>query len=237
MAAIFFVSQNILRTFLVVPIYYRPSQFQTPISLKLSLHSNDSPSFSDPTLYSSLVGGLQYLTFTRPDIAFAVNQVSQFMHSPLDIHYTAVKQILRYLHGTLNHGLFVAGGSLGSLQCYTDADWAGCPTTRRSTSAYSNVVLRSSAEAEYRSVAHAAAELTCTIYLAHNPVQHARTKHIEIDVHFVREKVASGTLQVQYVPSQDQLADLLTKAVPSPRLLYLRDKLYVLSDHASLEGE
>ncbi|OIT01020.1 putative mitochondrial protein, partial [Nicotiana attenuata] len=247
----------------------------TPLSPKSLQHSDDSSPFSDPTLYRSLVGGLQYLTFTCPDIAFAVNQVSQFMHSPLDIHYTAVKRILRYLHGSLSHGLFIPGGSIDSLHCYNDADWAGCSITRRSTAAYciflgpnliswsskkQNVVSRSSAEAEYRAVAHAAAEFTwlhsllkelhvsssspstifcdniSSIYLAQNPVQHARTKHVEIDIHFVREKVAAGILQVHYVPSQDQLADLFTKALPSPRLLFLRNKLCILPDHASLEG-
>ncbi|XP_070009825.1 uncharacterized mitochondrial protein AtMg00810-like [Nicotiana sylvestris] len=108
----------------------------TPLSSKTLLHTSDSPPFSNPTLYRSLVGGLQYLTFTRPDIAFIVNQVSQFMHTPLEVHYTVVKRILHYLNGSLSHGLFIRGGSMDQLTCYSDADWAGCPTTRRSTSAY-----------------------------------------------------------------------------------------------------
>nr|XP_016472567.1 PREDICTED: uncharacterized mitochondrial protein AtMg00810-like [Nicotiana tabacum] len=147
----------------------------TPISPKNSLHTTDSPPFSDPTLYRSLVGGLQYLKFTCPDIAFAVNQVSQFMHPPLVAHYTVVKHILRYLNNSLSHGLFISGGSVDHLECYSDANWAGCPSTRCSTSAFclflgpnlvsrsskkQNVVSRSSAEAEYRSVAHVAAEVT-----------------------------------------------------------------------------
>ncbi|WMV51038.1 hypothetical protein MTR67_044423 [Solanum verrucosum] len=205
----------------------------TPLSPKSLIAFDKSPPFFDPSLYRSLVGGLQYLTFSRPDIAFSISQVAQFMHSPLDIHFTAVKRILYYLRGSINHGLFIPGGSIGSLTCYTDADWAGYPTTRRSTSAYcifignnliswsskkQSVVSRSSAEAEYRFVAHGTAEISwllsllgdlhiqqsspstiycdniISIYLSHNPVHHARTKHIEIDIHFVREKVASGVL-------------------------------------------
>nr|XP_016508857.1 PREDICTED: uncharacterized mitochondrial protein AtMg00810-like [Nicotiana tabacum] len=108
----------------------------SPISPKSIHNSSDSSPFSDATLYRSLVGGLQYLTFTRPDIAFAVNRVSQFMHSPSVTHFTAVKRILRYLNVSLTRGLFIPGGSIDSLSCYSDADWAGCPTTRRSTSAF-----------------------------------------------------------------------------------------------------
>ncbi|WMV14413.1 hypothetical protein MTR67_007798 [Solanum verrucosum] len=198
------------------------------------------------------------------------------MHSPLDIHFTAVKRILRYLCGSINHGLFIPGGSIGSLTCYTNADCAGCPTTRRSTSTYciflgnnliswsskkQSVVSHSSAEAEYRSVAHGTAEISwllsllgdlyiqlsspstiycdniSSIYLAHNPIHHACTKHIEIDIHFVREKVASGVLQVRYVPSADQLADLLMKSLPYAQFSFLRDKLNICRDPASLEGE
>jgi histone deacetylase 1/2 len=80
---------------------------------------------SDPTLYRSIVGALQYETLTRPDIAFSVNKVCQFMSQPLESHWKAVKRILRYLKGTLNHGLLLSPAASGppfSLRAYSDAD-------------------------------------------------------------------------------------------------------------------
>ncbi|VVA37991.1 PREDICTED: poly [Prunus dulcis] len=100
---------------------------------RLSLH--DGAPLDDPSEYRSVVGALQYLTLTRPDIAFAVNHVCQFMHQPTSAHWVAVKRILRYLNGTSTHGLFYKPGSL-SLMAYSDADYAGDPDDRRSTGGY-----------------------------------------------------------------------------------------------------
>ena len=76
----------------------------TPMSTSLDPYTI-APPFNDPSLYRRLVGSLQYLTFTRPDIAFSVNRVSQFMHKPTVIHFSAVKRILRYLRGTPTLGI------------------------------------------------------------------------------------------------------------------------------------
>uniref|UniRef100_A0A2N9IZ37 Reverse transcriptase Ty1/copia-type domain-containing protein n=1 Tax=Fagus sylvatica TaxID=28930 RepID=A0A2N9IZ37_FAGSY len=155
----------------------------TPMVVSQHLSAN-GPLFPDPTLYRSLVGALQYLTITRPDIAHAVNSVSQFLHAPTADHFLAVKRILRYVKGTLHFGLtFRPSAAPGTLVAYSDADWAGCPDTRRSTSGYSiylgdnlvswsakkqPTVSRSSCESEYRALAMTAAELLWLTHLLHD---------------------------------------------------------------------
>lgn len=98
---------------------------------KLSLY--DGIILDDPTSYRQIVGALQYLTFTRPDIMYAVQQVCQFMHSPRDTHLQAVKRILRYLKATIDFGISFILTSSSTLTGYVDSDWAGCPDRRRST--------------------------------------------------------------------------------------------------------
>jgi len=137
------------------------------------LLKDDGQPYSHPQQYRSIVGALQYLTFTRPDIAFSVNQACQFMHNPMHSHVVAVKRILRYLKGILDVGLHFQAGPL-NLQAYNDADWVGDPNDRRSVSGSivflgsspiswaskkQHTVSRSSTEAEYRALAIAAAEL------------------------------------------------------------------------------
>ncbi|PKI61253.1 hypothetical protein CRG98_018352 [Punica granatum] len=99
---------------------------------RLSLH--DGHPFEDPSLYRSVVGSLQYLSLTRLDIAYAVNQVCQFMHKPSMTHWLAIKRILRYLKGTITYGLHLRSGSISALHGYSDADWAGNPDDRRCSS-------------------------------------------------------------------------------------------------------
>nr|GFA21490.1 ribonuclease H-like domain-containing protein [Tanacetum cinerariifolium] len=145
---------------------------RTPVDTESKLGS-DGDSVSDPTLYRSLAGALQYLTFTRPDLSYAIQQVFLYMHDHRDPHFTALKRIIRYVRGTLDYGLQLHVSSTTQLSAYTDADWAGCPVTRRSTSGCCvflgdnllswyvkrQVTLsRSSAEAEYRGVANVVAE-------------------------------------------------------------------------------
>ncbi|VVA41216.1 PREDICTED: Retrovirus-related Pol poly from transposon, partial [Prunus dulcis] len=95
------------------------------------LLKDDGKPYSHPEQYRSIVGALQYLTFTRPDIAFSVNQACQFMHNPMESHVVAVKRILRYLKGTIDFGIWFKPGLL-HLHAYSDADWAGDPNDRRS---------------------------------------------------------------------------------------------------------
>ncbi|GKB52362.1 ribonuclease H-like domain-containing protein [Tanacetum coccineum] len=248
---------------------------RTPVDTESKLGSDGDP-VSDPTLYRSLAGALQYLTFTRPDISYAVQQVCLYMHDPRAPHFTALKRILRYVRGTLTFGLQIHASTTAQLTAYTDADWAGCPVTRRSTSGYCvflgdnllswsakrQVTLsRSSAEAEYRGVANVVAETawirnlllelhapltTATlvycdnvsaVYLTTNPVQHQRTKHIEIDIHFVRDYVASGQVRVLHIPSRFQYADIFTKGLPSALFCDFRSSLNVRRSPVLTAGE
>ena len=82
------------------------------------------------------MGGLQYLLLTRPDLSFAVNRVCQFLHKPTDAHYSAVKRILRFVNGTLDHGLLLHSSGSSYVAVYSDADWAGDVSDRRSTGGY-----------------------------------------------------------------------------------------------------
>ncbi|GJU35503.1 ribonuclease H-like domain-containing protein [Tanacetum coccineum] len=195
---------------------------------------SDGDSVSDPTLYQSLAGSLQYLTFTRPDISYAVQQVCLHMHDPRERYFSALKRILWYDHGTLDYGLQLLSSSTIDLVAYSDADCA---------------------EAEYRGVANAIAE-TCwlrnlrhelhaplssatlvycdnisTVYLSCNPVQHQRTKHIEIDIHFVRDLVVTGQVRVLHVPSHYHVA------LPSALFEEFRSSLSVRCPPAPTAGE
>ncbi|GAV87485.1 hypothetical protein CFOL_v3_30911 [Cephalotus follicularis] len=237
----------------------------------------------DPEKYRRLVGKLNYLTITRPDISFDVSAVSQFMSASHTTHWQAVLHIVRYLKGAPGRGLIfrdrghlhIAGYS--DLDCfevtgYSDADCAGCPVDRRSTSGYcvflefgllhflggnlvswkskkQSVVSLSSAETEYRVMANVTGELQwihmllteigfsvtrpstlhcdnkSTMHIASNSVFHERTKHIEVDCHFVCEKVNCGELKLVHTRSEEQLADIFTKPLRSGRVSYICHQL------------
>ena len=144
----------------------------TPIDAKGKLDADGTP-VDDAHSYRSLAGALQYLTITRPDITFVVQQVCLHMHDPRTPHLALLKRILWYIRGTTQHGLMLRASSDFNITTYSDANWGGCPDTRRSTSGFyvylgdslvswsskrQPTVSRSSAEAEYRAVANAAAE-------------------------------------------------------------------------------
>ncbi|XP_020424442.1 uncharacterized protein LOC109950305 [Prunus persica] len=114
-----------------------PKPASTPLAAKIFLSIFDGALISNSTEYRELVGSLQYLTLTHPDISFVVNTVAQFMNAPLTSHFVAVKQIIRYIKGTIDLGLtFTPQTAVAHLSTYSDADWAGCPDSRRSTTGY-----------------------------------------------------------------------------------------------------
>ncbi|KAI3723537.1 hypothetical protein L2E82_35180 [Cichorium intybus] len=248
----------------------------TPVDTSSKLSATAGSPLPDGTLYRSLAGALQYLTFTRPDISYAVQQVCLFMHAPRDSHFHFMKRILRYLKGTLDYGIHITPSRSHHLIAYSDADWGGCPDSRRSTSGYcvylgdnlvswsskrQHTISRSSAEAEYRGVANAVAETSwlrnlllelhvpvtkafviycdnvSAVYLSGNPVQHQRTKHVKIDIHFVREKVRVGHIRVLHVPAAYQYADIFTKGLPRPLFESFRTSLSVCMAPAPTAGD
>ncbi|KAK4358652.1 hypothetical protein RND71_020881 [Anisodus tanguticus] len=111
----------------------------TPVDTKPKLGVAAGSPYKDPTHYRSLVGALQYLTFTRSDITYVVHQVRLFMHDLRVEHMNALKRIIRYIQGTLDYGLHLYPSSTSTLVSYTDADWGSCPDTRRTTSGYLHV--------------------------------------------------------------------------------------------------
>ncbi|KAL1559311.1 putative RNA-directed DNA polymerase [Salvia divinorum] len=188
------------------------------------------------------------------------------MHAPQEEHWEAVLRIVRYLKGIPGHGvLFKKYGHL-EIHGYTDADWAGNPNDRRSTTGYftfvggnlvtwrskkQKVVALSSAEAEFRGIKSGLTEvlwlkklmteldlkstqpcrLLCdnkaAISISENPVQHDRTKHVEVDRHFIKDTIDAKIVELPYVKSEDQLADVLTKAMNSQSFRGVLDKLSI----------
>nr|GFA01437.1 hypothetical protein [Tanacetum cinerariifolium] len=197
---------------------------RTPVDTDSKL-GPEGVAVQDPTLYRSFAGGLQYLTFTRPDLSYAVQQICLYMHDPQEPHFAALKRILRYVRGD------------------SYLSWS---------SKRQHTISRSNAEAEYRGVANVVAEtawlrnilrelhspLSITtlvycdnvsaVYLSANPVQRQRTKHIEIDIHFVCDMVQTGHIRVLHVPSRYQYADIFPKGLPTALFEDFRSRLSIL---------
>ncbi|KAL2241477.1 UNVERIFIED_CONTAM: Retrovirus-related Pol polyprotein from transposon TNT 1-94 [Sesamum indicum] len=230
----------------------------TPLPPGIKLHATGDNFLDDPEPFRRLVGRLLYLCFTRPDISHGVQQLSQFLQRPCHSHWLAATHLVRYLKGSSSKGLFFPASNSLQLTSYCDADWAACPDTRRSLSGFCIflgpaliswktkkrcTVSRSSAEAEYRSMAAATCELKwisfllrdfgisldgpipfhcdnqAALHIMANPVFHERTKHLDIDCHIVRNCYKEGFLDPIFVRSKKQLADLFTKSL-SPSLFY-----------------
>uniref|UniRef100_A0A2N9GZL8 Integrase catalytic domain-containing protein n=1 Tax=Fagus sylvatica TaxID=28930 RepID=A0A2N9GZL8_FAGSY len=194
------------------------------LGLEMNAHLTplDDTLLSDDTFYHQLAGSLVYLTVTRPDIAHAVHLVSQFLAAPHSTHYAVVIHILRYIKGTMFHGLHFSAHSTLDLCAYSDADWAGDPTDHRSTTGFYMGLIYSSS-----TIIHC--DNCSAIQIAHNDVFHERTKHIEIDCHLVRHHLSVGILRLLLVSSSNQTADIFTKTFPPGRFCDLVSKLKMAS--------
>jgi len=246
----------------------------TPLecNIKLTIASAESCGeeelFHDVSQYQRIIGKLLYLTMTRLDFSYIVQTLSQFLQRPKAHHWQAALRVLRYIKNEPGLGFLMSSQKKMCLTGFCDVDWAACPNTRRSVTGYllklgdsliswkskkQATVSRSSAEAEYKSLACLTAEIVwvtnlfkelgikieqtvsvfcdtkAAIQIAANPMFLERTKHIEIDCHFIREKIQQGLINTMYVPTKDKQADILTKALGRLQHDSLLSKLGVLN--------
>ncbi|XP_024978988.1 uncharacterized protein LOC112516198 [Cynara cardunculus var. scolymus] len=244
-----------------------------PSPMEQNLHLDeaiDSPPV-DVAQYRRLIGRLLYLQVTCPDIAFAVNMLSQFLANPCKRHMDSAIRVLRYLKSTPGQGILLPKDGDLSLKDFCDADWSGCSFTRCSRTCYliflgealvpwrtkkQSVVSRSSAEAEYRTMATTVSEILWLCWLLHdheaapvgptplycdnnaarqianNPVFHECTKHVEMDCYFIRERVESNEIEPLYIDTKHQVADICIKALGAERFRFLLGKIGVRDLHA-----
>ncbi|XP_024626820.1 uncharacterized mitochondrial protein AtMg00810-like [Medicago truncatula] len=152
----------------------------SPMQRGTKLQQDSGTVMDDPTSYRQLVGQLIYLTNTRPDISYAVQQLSQFMSKPTSTHHEAAIRVLRYIKSCPGLGLFYPSTSHLQLKAFCDSDWATCPDTRKSVTCYTiflgdsliswkskkqPTVSKSSSEAEYRAMATTVCEIQWLTYL------------------------------------------------------------------------
>nr|GEW69737.1 putative reverse transcriptase, RNA-dependent DNA polymerase, Gag-polypeptide of LTR copia-type [Tanacetum cinerariifolium] len=213
----------------------KPSTF--PIEQGLKMDKGEHEATVDASQYRRLIGHLLNLQATRPDITYSVNVLSQFVADPRKSHLEAANRVLQYLKATPGQGiLFSRSGDL-ALKAYCDADWLGCSYTRRLP------------EAEYRAMASTVSEVLwvrwllsellidtssptplffdnqASRHIANYPVFHERTKHVEMDCYFVRERVDSKEIVPMHISSKLQIADLLTKERETTQILERENKL------------
>lgn len=234
-------------------------QFEVEVSPNhpLFLHASDTPGAQ--LVSQPLIGAENYGIWSRTmrNALLSKNKLGF-------IDGTWKKTLFQYIKAAPGQGLLLNSSTSLTIDAYCDSDWASCPITRRSVTGYlvklggsliswkckkQQTVSRSSAEAEFRSMAHAVAELVwitgllkelgvivqlpvnlfcdnkAALQIAANPIFHERTKHVEIDCYFIREKLLQGLIRTQHVSSQAQLANLLTKALTSQQHHQLLSKL------------
>ena len=252
-------TKNLLKRFGYEDVKPKP----TPMNQNSKLTSDESGKDVDIKRYRGMIGCLLYLTASRPDIMFSVCVCARFQSKPKESHLNAVKRIFRYLSGTINLGLFYPITNAFDLVGYSDADYAGCQTDRKSTSGVcaflgqslvswqckkQTSVALSTAEGEYLAAGSCCSQMlwmiqtlrdfsikcgrvpiycdnTSTINISKNPVNHSRTKHIDVRHHFLRDNVAKGKIELVFVPTELQLADIFTKPLAEERFTVIRREL------------
>nr|GEX55943.1 hypothetical protein [Tanacetum cinerariifolium] len=203
----------------------------TPMATK-HLDADLSGTPVDQTKYRSMVGALMYLTTSRPDIMHATCYCARYLAKPTEKHLTAVKRIFRYLKDTIHMGLWYPKDTGFELTAFSDSDHPGFLDSQAeyvSLSACCAQVLWMRTQLTDYGFHFDKIPMYCdskaTIAISCNPVQHARTEHINVRYHFIKEKVKKGIVELFFVRTEYQLADLFTKALPKESLSISSDDL------------
>ncbi|GJX02941.1 hypothetical protein Tco_0188857 [Tanacetum coccineum] len=173
----------------------------TPMVEKSKLDEDKEGKAVDPSHYRGMIGTLLYLTASRPDLQFAICMCARYQARPTEKHLNAVKRIFQYLKGTVHRGLWYPKDSSFALTAFADADHAGCQDTHRSTSGSIQLL----------------GDRLCSNI--------PRSKHIDIRFHFIKEHVENGVIELYFVNTKNQLADIFTKALGQERIEFLINKL------------
>nr|GEZ00438.1 uncharacterized mitochondrial protein AtMg00810-like [Tanacetum cinerariifolium] len=197
----------------------------TPMGTKHS-DANLSGTLIDQMKYHSMVGALMYLTASRPDIMHATCYCARYQAKLTEKHLTVVKRIFRYLKDTIHIGLWYPKDTSFELTSFLDSNHAGCLDSRKSTSGgIQFLVLWMRTQLTnygfYFDKIHMYCDSKATIAISCNPVQHSRTKHINVRYHFIKENAEKGIVELFFVRTEYQLADLFTKSLPEERFKYL----------------
>nr|GEW35536.1 retrovirus-related Pol polyprotein from transposon TNT 1-94 [Tanacetum cinerariifolium] len=204
---------------------YDPVGTTMEIKDKLDLDQNGTP--VDATKYRSMIGALMYLTSSRPDTVHATCLCARYQAKPTEKHLKEVKRIFCYLWGIVNTGLWYTKDSGFELTGFSDADYVGCKDTFKSTSGRAQFLgekLLTDYGFHFNKIP-IYCDSKSTIAISCNLVQHSRTKHIAVRYHFIKEHVEKGTIELYFVKTDYQLADIFTKALPTDRFNYLVRRL------------
>lgn len=240
----------------------------TPVDHSIHLSPATDDNRMNTQLYQQAVGSIMYAAMgTRPDLAFAIQTLSQFNHNPSTEHWKAVKRVFRYLNGTQDLGITydgLASNNVITVEGYSDSDWANNQINRRSISGSAfflaggavswsskkqQTVALSSMEGEYMAITHAWKQAKwlrdfwtevgfpqeqpaiihvdnrAAISLAHNPEHHDRSKHIDTRYHRIRDEVESGTVELDWCPTDEEVANIFTKPLPPIKFIKFRAAL------------
>nr|GFA45708.1 hypothetical protein [Tanacetum cinerariifolium] len=212
-----------------------PTPMVEQVKLKLDLVGKPV----DHIDYRSMIGSLMYVTSSRPDIMFATCMCARYQANPNEHHVSYVKRIFRYLKGTIELGLWYPKDSGFDLTAYSDADHARCNLDRKTESEYvavssccAQVLWMRTQLTDYGFFYDKVpiyCDLKSSITISCNPVQHTRTKHIDVRYHFIKDHVEKGTIELYFIGTEYQLVDLLMKSLPEARFKFLVEKLGMMS--------